>query len=75
MLANPKIGHRVRLVYAAAKRAYFDLHNESGVIVVAGRGKPRYHLVELDNGRRVVVPCGNLVKVDEGVAPTPETRR
>lgn len=60
MLVNPKPGQRVRLVYAAAKRAFHGLHGERGAVEVAGRGKPRNHLVKLDSGRRVVVPCGNL---------------
>lgn len=65
-----RVGARVRLRYAARTREWFGLHLAEGVVVVApgpGRG-PRNHLVELDDGRRLVVPGGNLRELRE-VAP------
>ena len=64
MLANPKPGTRVVLWYA--RRPGFEhltpWHGCTGVVVHAGRGRPRNHTVRLDNGRMVGVPAGNLRK-------------
>jgi hypothetical protein len=59
VIANPRPGARVVLWYAPRARPYF-LHAAAGVVVVAGKGRPRNHLVRLDSGALVVVPCGNL---------------
>lgn len=61
MIANPKPGRRVELRYAARVRPFAPLHGRTGVVVIASRGKPRNHLVQLDGGPLVVVPCGNLM--------------
>lgn len=65
MVANPRVGQRVRLHYAARSRAAAPLHGRTGTVAVAGRGRPRNHLVELDGGGRVVVPCGNLQPAED----------
>jgi hypothetical protein len=44
-------------------------HGASGTVTIVSRGKPRNHLVRLDDGRLVVVPCGNLID------PPPARRR
>jgi hypothetical protein len=36
-----------------------------GTVVIAGKGKPRNHLIQLADGQRVVVPAGNLNKIVE----------
>lgn len=67
MLANPCRGDRVRLCYAKKKQALVPLWNElngcAGTVVIPGRRTPRNHMVKLDDGRRFVVPCGNLMKL------------
>lgn len=64
MISNPRLGQRVRLHYAAKKRAVHPHHGKLGTVFVAGKGKPRNHGIELDDGTRVVVPCGNLVRAE-----------
>lgn len=68
MMANPKVGARVRVRYARKKLErsshVYHLHGKVGRVVIAGKGKPRNHLVEID-GVRFVVPCGNLVRVND----------
>lgn len=61
MLANPRRGQRVRLWYRAELRGIAPYHDRTGVVVVAGKGKPRNHGVLIDD-EVVVVPCGHLVK-------------
>lgn len=61
MIANPKPGTRVRLAYALKRRKFFTLHDKLGTVVVVGRGRPKNHLVRLDGGGLVVVPCGHLI--------------
>ena len=60
MLANPKPGRRVVLHYARRYAASMPFHGRAGVVVAAGTGRPRNHLIRLDGGTLVVVPCGNL---------------
>ncbi len=38
-------------------------HGKLGEIVATGRGSPRNHLVRLDGGAMVIVPCGNLYRL------------
>lgn len=64
MLSNPRIGQRVVLHYRASVRPITP-HGQQGTILVRGRGKPRNHLVLLDDGRKVVVPCGNINAADK----------
>lgn len=64
MLSSPKAGQRVRLHYAARWRP-FTPHGETGTVETAGRGRPRNHLVRLDDGRRLIVPAGNLTPIPE----------
>ncbi len=59
MLANPKIGRIVKIWYRKSNR-HLPYHGEKGKIVVASKGKPRNHLIEMASGATVVVPCGNL---------------
>ncbi len=71
MLSHPQIGQRVELRYAPARRAVCRsgdgraLHGCFGTVLVAGRGRPRNHLIRLDDGREVIVPAGNLRKENE----------
>lgn len=58
MMSNPKPGQRCRLHYATKRRG--PLHGKAGTVEIASKGRPRNHLVQLDDGTRVVVPCGNL---------------
>lgn len=60
MISNPRVGQRVRLHYAKRAIPHF-FHGRRGMVVVAGKGKPRNHLVKLDGSILVVVPCGNLM--------------
>jgi len=53
----------VRLRYAAKRAHLFPHHDQTGTVEIAASGRgPLNHLVRLDNGVRVVVPCGNLIK-------------
>lgn len=64
MLSAPAVGQRVALRYRPALRGLVGgLHGARGTIVLAGRGRPRNHLVRLDDGRRVIVPAGHLVAI------------
>lgn len=62
MIAHPRIGQRVRLHYAAAKRPYAPHHGKTGRVIDVSRRRPLNHLVELDSGERVIVPAGHLMK-------------
>lgn len=65
MIHRPHLGQRVELHYrgprrkgAPSVRDYTGLHLSRGVVVVAGTGRgPINALVELEDGRRVVVVC------------------
>lgn len=59
MISNPHIGQRVQVWYAARYAAMMPLHGKIGVVAVAGRGKPRNHVVMVDCQCHVI-PCGNL---------------
>ena len=72
MMANPRPGQRCRLHYVKAKRTHFAYHGRVGVVEIVGRGKPRNHLIRLDDGPLVVVPCGHLNLADQP-APRPAT--
>lgn len=60
MLLNPKVGSRARIWYGKASRYFMPYHGMVCTVLKSGRGSPRNHLVELRDGRRVIVPCGNL---------------
>lgn len=60
MIANPRVGQVVRIRYNAKVRASRPLHDRVGTVVVASRGKPRNHGINI-NGVVYVVPCGNLM--------------
>lgn len=62
MMLNPRKGQRVQCWYRKKVCRLFPLHGKVGTVVYASRGKPRNHCVEVD-GRRYVVPCGNLRRV------------
>ena len=63
MLVNPQKGQPVELRYREKLRALFEHHGKRGVVEIAGRGKPRNHLIRLESGERIVVPCGHLYAV------------
>lgn len=73
MIYQPRPGMHVELRYrgpgrkgAPSLRDYTGLHLARGVVMVVGAGGgPINALVELDRGRRVVVPRGNLFTVKE----------
>ncbi|MBU1001636.1 MAG: hypothetical protein KKE73_03830 [Proteobacteria bacterium] len=62
MLIAPAVGQRVRLHYNPKDASKMPHHGKAGAVVISGRGKPRNHLVRLDNGPLIVVPCGNIYK-------------
>ena len=59
MLSNPRPGLEVRLHYRASLRPFAPWHGRRGIVRIAGKGKPRNHVIEID-GRLIVVPCGHL---------------
>ena len=61
MLANPRPGQRVRVWYGKRYAHTMPLHDRAGRVVIASKGKPRNHLVIVDD-RLFVIPCGNLRK-------------
>lgn len=61
MIRRPRPGQRVELHYRPSLRAYTGLHLVAGTVeVVASGGGPINCLVRLADGRRVVVPRGQL---------------
>lgn len=64
MLANPKIGTKVLIRYKKSLADWMPLHNKTGIVAIASKGKPRNHGVMVD-GVLWVVPCGNLNKLEE----------
>jgi len=68
MIYRPRAGQRVTLRYRAPRRKgapslrdWTGLHLARGTVAVAGTGGgPLNALVDLDDGRRVVVPRGQL---------------
>ena len=63
MLTNPRPGTPVILWYARKPGSdrIAPHHGKTGVVIAAGQGRPRNHMVLLDSGP-VVVPAGNLRK-------------
>jgi hypothetical protein len=61
VIANPKPGQRVELRYRESLRAICP-RGARGVVIVAGCGRPRNHMVRLDDGREMIVPCGHMIK-------------
>lgn len=62
VLSNPRLLQPVRLHY---KNRAMPHHGKCGVVVIVGKGRPRNHGVQLEDGTRTVVPAGNLVPVKE----------
>jgi len=63
MLAHPHPGQRVIIRYAKERAHLFPWHGFTGCVILTAKGKgPLNHLIQLDQGPLVVVPCGNLVK-------------
>jgi hypothetical protein len=61
VIARPKPGRRVALAYRPALRPVCP-HGAKGRVLATGKGPgPLNHLVRLDDGRVLVVPCGHLV--------------
>jgi hypothetical protein len=63
MMANPKVGQTVQAWYKKSLSDYMPYHGKFGRVVIASKGKPRNHGVEID-GQMIVIPCGNLRKVE-----------
>lgn len=63
MLANPKHGDLVRLVYRKALHPIAPHQGQVGTVQIISKGKPRNHGVRLVCGLLLVVPCGHLVKL------------
>jgi ribosomal protein L21E len=63
-MLNPRVGQQVRVHYRAAVADRMPYHGKIGTVVIAGKGKPRNHLIDIE-GTRVAIPCGNLNKVKD----------
>jgi len=63
MMLNPTPGQRIQIWYRKSN-SHLPYHGKHGYVLMAGRGKPRNHLISV-RGVPVVVPCGNVRK--EGV--------
>lgn len=63
MVSNPQPGQQVRLHYAKHYAGLMPYHRKQGTVVMAGRARPRNHLVKINQGPLVVVPAGNLQPV------------
>lgn len=74
MLSAPRVGQAVELRYRPGLRPLAPYHGCRGRVVISGRGKPRNHLVALEDGStelaevgtEVVVPAGHLFKAGAG---------
>lgn len=64
MIFNPRIGQVVRVHYAAKAAPHMPYHGQIGTVEVVCKGRPRNHGIRID-GELVVIPCGNLQKVQE----------
>lgn len=62
MMLNPRVGSVVQVWYRESLRGFMPWHGRTGKVLVACRGKPRNHGVEID-GQIVIVPCGNIRKL------------
>lgn len=63
----PRIGQQVRLHYnrKVVAAGIVPHHGKTGVVVARStRGKPRNHLIRLDDGMLVIVNGGNLNRAD-----------
>lgn len=65
MLTNPKPGQRIRVRYNKRLRTHMLYHDNAGRILIPSRGRPRNHLVALDDGTKTIIPCGNLFSEPE----------
>lgn len=61
MLTNPRQGQLVRLRYGPKYRSMARYHDQVGVVIIVGKGKPRNHGVMIGD-EVVIVPAGNLMK-------------
>lgn len=62
MIWQPRRGQRVRIHYNRRLAAWALYHGCKGIIKIVGRGPgPRNCLIDLDDGREVCVPRGNLI--------------
>ena len=64
MITNPKINQLVQLKYNKKKWPTALLQGKIGTIVLAGKGKPRNHAVNVE-GVIYIVPCGNIFSLTE----------
>jgi hypothetical protein len=64
VIFTPKIGQVVRVHYAAKAAPHIPYHGKIGTVEVVCKGRPRNHGIRID-GELVVIPCGNLQKVQE----------
>ena len=61
MIARPHPGQIVGIWYNQTARRWMALHGQRATVICQGPGPgPRNVGLELDDGRRAVVPCGNL---------------
>lgn len=65
MIANPAIGSTVQVWYRRQAAPYMPQHGATAVVTRVARGRPRNVQVRLPDGRRTVVPCGNIRRAKE----------
>lgn len=68
MIWHPLPGQEIELRYNAGVRKiphFAELHGHRGVVICAGTGRgPVNAAVQLRDGRKIVVPRGNLTEVE-----------
>lgn len=60
MISNPRPGQRVQVWYNAKAAPHMPYHGKFGTVQLVSRGKPRNHLIQMDDGAVIGVPCGNI---------------
>ena len=75
---HPEWARGLRDQCQAARVPFFfklkHLHERRRTVLIRSNGRPRNHLVEVD-GKRYVVPCGNLFSLKISTAEGGEQRR
>ena len=64
MISNPRINQLVQIKYSQKKWPNALLQGMIGKVIIAGKGKPRNHAIEID-GVIYIVPCGNIFSISE----------
>lgn len=64
MICHPKPGTRVRLRYRKqlVTAGMAPHHDQTGRVVLPAKRRPLNHVVEMESGELVNVPCGYLMK-------------